>query len=560
MLVGINWLSMSAQSVPQMIDAKYNQNAPYNNSCPAGTVTGCGPLAIAQILYMYKSPLHGYGNTSYKSGTNTIDVDFSKINFDWNNILSEYKNGQYSEYQANAVANLIYACGVAMHAQYGVSTSIGNYAQMLYGLQHNLHLSVDSRYLRRKFYSTAEWIEIMNRQLRDGHPLFYRGTWFFNDTRSDHMFVVDGLNSEGEYHVNFGHGGSGNKYVNINAINQSGTKPGGRGVCYNASQAMVINCFPTPDYAEYPLQRCVSEEAIILNDDIEQSCLTVDLGTTFTLSCKLRNYCAEKAQINYGWALMAGNKLIDVFGQRTYTLSSGYQFNDTRHLNVSLPSNLEDGAYKLSLYSKSDIVPEWTPVWECAPTEVDVTVNKGKATITIPENHQLDPLLYLADEIKEVNNEFENNTPGRSFALVINNNTVNNFENIVKLTIIADDQEYEYETTLPVYSQTSTEYDILIPQTKIDLRGKEITSVKASYYYELEDRFIDMTTTVPSAIKTAEINNMYSSDIYIYSINGVLVDRIKSCEVEKSYSFVLNCLPHGVYIVKEGKATRKVAL
>ena len=122
--------------------------------------------------------------------------------------------------------------------------------------------------------------------------------------------------------MNFGHLGSGDKFADINVLNQSGTNPGGRGVCYNATQAMVINCYPTPEHTDYPLQRCISEEAIILNKDTLLRQATVNLGEKFTLSCNLRNYSLQKATVNYGWGLEKDGQLINILSQRTYGLSA----------------------------------------------------------------------------------------------------------------------------------------------------------------------------------------------------------------------------------------------
>ena len=282
-------MAVSAQEVAPMLTTKYSQTAPYNNSCPEKSAAGCGPVAIAQILTKYKQPVHGYGTVSYQSGANKydVDVDFESYTFDWENIKDDYR-GEYTDQQAKAVSDLIYACGAAMYAQYGSSTGVNNYAKLLYGLQHNLHISENARYLRRQHYSTAEWIEMLNTQLRAGHPVFYRGSWLFEEEDKGHMFVIDGLDADGKYHVNFGHLGSGDKFADINVLNQSGTNPGGRGVCYNAKQAMVINCYPTPEYTDYPLQRCISEEAIILNKDTLLRQITVNLGEKFTLSCLIR--------------------------------------------------------------------------------------------------------------------------------------------------------------------------------------------------------------------------------------------------------------------------------
>lgn len=43
------WFSLQAQEVPVLVDARFNQDEPYNLSCPDGSVTGCGPTAIAEI-------------------------------------------------------------------------------------------------------------------------------------------------------------------------------------------------------------------------------------------------------------------------------------------------------------------------------------------------------------------------------------------------------------------------------------------------------------------------------------------------------------------------------
>lgn len=553
-------VAVTAQEVAPLLTTKYSQTAPYNNSCPDNSAAGCGPVAIAQILTKYKQPAHGYESVSYQSGANkyAINVDFENYIFDWDNIKDDYQ-GEYTDRQAKAVADLVYACGAAMYAQYGSATSINNYAKMLYGLQHNLHISEDARYLRRQHYSTAEWIEMLNAQLRAGHPVFYRGTWLFDGTEAGHMFVIDGLDAEGKYHVNFGHLGSGDKFADVNVLNQSGTNPGGRGVCYNATQAMVINCFPTPEHTGYPLQRCISEEAIILNKDTLLRQTTVNLGEKFTLSCNLRNYSLQKATVNYGWGLEKDGQLIDILRQRTYGLSAGNKFAETRHLDFALPTTLEDGDYKLVLYSKSDIDPTWSKVWASAPTEVEVMVKGSKAEITVPDNHLGDPKLYLEKDIAEVENAFEKTVSGRAFELSFVNPSTNNFQSKIKLEIVADGAEYSYVTTQPVFSQSKTTYHILVPQSAIALKGKSITSIKAYYYNAIEDDYTPLGTTEPSGINAPE-TEYPKGDILIYTANGFLVKRIAAGNVAESYGNILKLLPQGIYIVKEGNKARKIAL
>ena len=543
--------------VGQMLPTKYKQSAPYNDRCPDGCVAGCGPIAIAQILYHYKAPYGSMGTSSYTYGGKTVEVDLGDIVFDWANILDEYPDNGYDEQQAKAVADLVYACGAAMHVSYGSSTSVGNYALMLFGLQHNLHFSVDSRYLRREFYSTAEWIEMLNRQLSEGHPVFYRGTWLFDDERSDHMFVIDGVNAEGEYHVNFGHGGNGDKYADINCLNQSGTHPGNGGVCYNNNQVMLVNAFPTPGFDGYPQHAFVNEESVILNKDSMIQQAKLRLGETFSLSCRLRNCGDTKCSVNYGWALVGDDGFIKMLSSRTYGLSPGYTFKEARHLDVILPNTLADGNYTLQLYAKTDSEDSWSEVWACAPTIVEVSVKDGMATVKVPDNHLGDPMLYLKNSIKEVENESK--VRGRAFALEVANPTTNNFQNLVRLEIVADGETFTYETTQPVFSQTQTMYHILVPEAKAALEGKNISKVKAYYYHALENRYIEMGASL-AAVPQRTMAVDHGGDVRIYTTGGMLVKTVKAADVESDYHHVLRSLPHGTYIVVENNSVRKLKL
>ena len=547
------------QTVAPMVAAKYGQTTPFNDSCPGGSAAGCGPVALAQILYFYKAPRAAVGMATYTYKGAATKVSLDDILFDWGNILAEYPDKGYSDDEAKAVADLVYACGAAMGVTYDSKTAVTNYANMLFGMQHNMHISVDSRYLRRAFYSTAEWVEMLNQQLRDGHPVFYRGTWYGVGERSDHMFLIDGLNDKGEYHVNFGQKGSGDKFTDINNLNQSGTYPGNRGVCYNAAQVMVVNCFPTPDFNDYPAQVCISEEPIILNKDTMLRSVTVNKGETFSLSCRLRNCSDESASIQYGWALVKDGVFINILSQRTYGLSPGYTFTEVRHLDVKLPSSMDDGDYTLQLFSKLKEEKNWHEVWACAPTTVDVRVKNGKATVTVPDNHLGDPRLYLKADIKEVETVFKDKVPGRTFELQVANETTNNFENLIKLEVVADGVTYSYELTQAIYSQTQPVLHVQIPTSAVNLEGKKISSVRAFYYYDIEKRYIEMGETFTKVNSIAK-NGEDNGDVRVYSANGILLKTIKADKVSTRYQEVLESLPRGIYIVKEGKTTRKIKL
>lgn len=564
--IGLFLLSLisSVFSIAQndfLISSKWDQSTPFNNMCPVvngtNTVTGCGATALAQILNFYKQPLHGYEELSYKATNieDSIKVDFNKICFDWANMQDEYsKQISETDASAKAVSQLMYACGTAVQMQYGLTaSSVNNSHKMLYGMQHYLHFSPDSRYLHRKFYSTDEWKEIINNNLSNGHPVFYRGDWIFQGSKTGHMFIVDGV-KDNQYHINFGKRGSGDKYVDIDVINQSGYYPGNRGVCYNYEEAMVINCYPTPEYNEYPNQKCISVDAPILNNDKYLKEATYKKGESFTLSCDLANFSSRRDTINYGWALVKDGHLLKMLNSNKYILSSGFHFTAGKHLQTAIPNDVEDGNYQLVLYSKQYYSDVWEEVWKDAPNSVDVCIKNNSVIITMPDCHNLNPLLYLSAPIEEVETWRDDLVPGRTFRLCIKNETTNNFQGTLKLIVTADSKEYEYETTIAVYSQSTPEYRIEIPTVACDLANKRITSIRVYYEYDSQD--FEMTTTKPSSV--TGIQQVQSTLVTIYSVSGLKITTLNGYDVNSQLQYTLRNLPKGIYIINKNGKSHKV--
>lgn len=556
----ISYFSVIAQNT-FLISTKWDQGTPFNYMCPfingTHTMTGCGATALAQILYFYKQPAHGYEEITYKAANieDSIKVNFNDIYFDWANMQDEYsKEISETDASAQAVSQLMYACGTAVQMQYGKNaSSVNNRHKMLYGMQHYLHFSPDSRYLHRKFYTTSEWKEILNSNLSNGHPVFYRGDWIFQGSKTGHMFIVDGVN-DNQYHVNFGKRGSGDKYVDLDVINQSGEYPGNRGVCYNYEEAMVINCFPTPEYNDYPRQRCISVDAPILNDDKYLKEAKLKKGESFTLSCDLANFSDRRDTINYGWALVKDGHLLKMLNSNKYILSSGSHFSAPKHIQTNIPNDVGDGNYQLILYSKQHSSDVWEEVLEDAPNCVDISVQNSFVYITMPDSHNLNPLLYISTPIEEVETWRADLVPGRTFRLCIKNETTNNFEGYLKFEITANGTVYEYETAIAVYSQTTPEYRVEIPTVACDLTNKQITSIKA--YYEYESEYFEMTTTKPSSVVDVQYNQ--STPVSIYSLSGIKIATVSSSDDNLLYQSTLRNLPKGIYIVNRNGMSYKV--
>lgn len=92
---------------------------------------------MAQILAYWKYPevlksdIDSYETETYNLWIPTIYAD-EQTNYDWDNMLDSYHDGNYTDEQADAVAKLMYHCGAAVQMDYGpVSGSYSNISVLL---------------------------------------------------------------------------------------------------------------------------------------------------------------------------------------------------------------------------------------------------------------------------------------------------------------------------------------------------------------------------------------------------------------------------------------------
>ena len=189
--------------VEPIVKSQWTQYSPYNNLCPSGRLAGCVAIALAQILYAYKYPVHGIGSKSYTWNEQTLSADFETTYYDWDDMLDSYSNKNYTEQQAHAVAELVSHCGIAVSMNYGYSVSTAYQILLRSALRSYFDYETDS-YKDRSMYSDSEWMNIIFTDISQGHPIAYSGEDVAGQT--GHSFVLDGYDQNGLIHVNWGWG------------------------------------------------------------------------------------------------------------------------------------------------------------------------------------------------------------------------------------------------------------------------------------------------------------------------------------------------------------------
>lgn len=205
-------------TIAPLVKAKWGQGDPFNRLCPmTGSKrgwAGCVATAMAQVMYYHKYPAKGSGFFEYNREGSSGSFDYDANPFDWDNMLDEYKPGEFTEAQADAAAKLTTACAVGMQMSF---TPFGSGAQIFRApLFLFTHMGYDKavRWTGRKYYSTNEWAQLIYNDLADGMPVLYGGL----SAGGGHEFVCDGYDPGDYYHINWGWEGMCDGYYRLHAL------------------------------------------------------------------------------------------------------------------------------------------------------------------------------------------------------------------------------------------------------------------------------------------------------------------------------------------------------
>jgi len=252
--------------VAPLVNANWDQSAPYNNQCPTSgsrhAVTGCPATSLAMCYYKWKWP-ETFPAVAAISGTGGLSAPaLSARAADWDNIIDEYtgpSNYNYTSAQADAVAWLMRYAGQAIpDYQYSTSASGANDPEIYQGCLNMGY--TDAQYLLLtelvesgwsysngpQQYTDAQWNEYMMNELHNGRPIEYLAYDVSGGYNvSGHAFNVFGCNASGQYYVNWGWSGDSNGYCTLHNFTTSTGATGQSGsYVFNYGEAMIIGIEP----------------------------------------------------------------------------------------------------------------------------------------------------------------------------------------------------------------------------------------------------------------------------------------------------------------------------
>ena len=232
------------RSVDYICTTKWNQDSPYNLYAPEASggpggrcYAGCVATAMSQVMKRWNHPQQGSGSHSYYCyGYGNQSANFGNTTYDWEHMPDRL--GGASQQEIEAVATLMYHCGVAVDMQFSPSGSGANSWDVPSAIRHYFSYSNNASLKSRDEYSLTNWQNMLKDQFDIGWPVYYSG--FSNS--GGHAFVCDGYDDSNLFHFNWGWGGSSDGWFVIDEIDYA-----------NWAQA-IINYVPADVYTYQPLQ------------------------------------------------------------------------------------------------------------------------------------------------------------------------------------------------------------------------------------------------------------------------------------------------------------------
>ena len=257
------------EGVLPLLSTTWGQGCYYNARCPEDpdgscghVVTGCVATAMAQVMRYWGYPEHGIGYHSYTpNGYPEQSVDFGATTYDWENMPNSLNESSSAE-QIDAVATLMWHCGVSVDMSYGVGGSSG--ALSPNSLINYFNYSDEISFEDRSWYSEATWKAKLKDCLNLNRPVLYAG---WPDEGDGHAFVCDGYDHYDMFHFNWGWSGVGDGFFFIDdltityVINYLGitfvADVGG----YNYGHIALFNIHPQAETTNYAINVSANNEA-----------------------------------------------------------------------------------------------------------------------------------------------------------------------------------------------------------------------------------------------------------------------------------------------------------
>ena len=222
---------------PLLGDNKWNQTKYYNALCPADATgnsaygghvaVGCGAIVMGQVMRYWQFPTTGTGSHSYSSNYGTLSANFGATTYHYEDMPDRLTVVHHEDNCVEAIATLLYHCGVSVNMNYGPSASVANSNRIVSALSTYFRYPTTVQYIERGNLALSVWLNYLKGELDEGAPFMYGGSGNYGG----HVWTCDGYQDDDYFHFNWGWGGQQNGYYALTNCSSYG---------FNSNHAIII--------------------------------------------------------------------------------------------------------------------------------------------------------------------------------------------------------------------------------------------------------------------------------------------------------------------------------
>lgn len=400
-----------AAVAPLLGEIAWDQTAPYNAKCPtvklfddwgdpAGTgpaATGCVATAVGQIMYYHQWPTVGKGTVSYTSEGEddriNIDVTFEGTAYDWASMLPSLSNDSPAA-AIDAVSTLLYHVGAGLESVYGAATGALDIS-VAPALTNYFGYDGGIRYLARDWVPGDRWDAIILDELNNRRPIAYGGV---TRRHEGHFFVLDGVDADGYYHINWGWSGMENGYYLLSLLEpgQQGAGGADSGEAFHYSQNMIVGIQKPAEEPSQAQYNYVCESLGELSSTLSRQ------STAPLKAVGVWNNCANPSTVNLGFAMTdeEGNVVRTQWVKENKNYAIGYG-EESLECSFIVPDDIPEGVYKVvpafTVNEEGDGNVHFMPLFNGRADHYRAEVGVDKITWTLAGNYALTMLDVAAD-------------------------------------------------------------------------------------------------------------------------------------------------------------------
>ena len=329
-----------------LTQTEWNQQSPYWDLCPLqdgiNCYTGCTATAMAQVMYYWavtkgkntpaKTTKASESYTPHVTGSMEGAAFAANTPINWSKMTTTYNNSSTSDAKT-AVAQLMSYCGTAVKMAYNKKGSYGSEGLMSivpYALKEYFSYPNTVTFEAKESYLWKDWVAMILAELDADRPVMYSAT-STGPGEGGHAFIIDGYDSEGNFHINWGYSGKNNGYYALNVMQYSDKYR------YNLPDNMITGFCPDEIAGKTipPLRITATNFGLDTTADGE-----------LCLNCNFYNYTGQTVndfQFGYGYIDQTTNKVVKLYNYKdNFTPEKGFLKSKGKVKSKSIKEMVKD--------------------------------------------------------------------------------------------------------------------------------------------------------------------------------------------------------------------------